>query len=291
MALARRSRALNPLASEPDRRRATDGADAESDGRAEGEDGTGRRAILGAAETDAAISAYEEMEKKYNKRAEVAHRLAVLYTKKGDFPQADQYFELALEARPQERRNPLRIWVTVTTSAASMRRPETYTRKSLERNSRLARAHNNLALVLVHSNRQEAALTELAKAGCKEPQARVNLAYALMWDQQWQAAEQQLTTALTADPASQQAADGLAQLHKFQVRRQVAAAAPVMAPSSMAACLLRTTHPAPARWLPRRYRNRRLRPRPSSPAATRCGRCNFAGRNTDDRPATCSDVV
>ena len=171
---------------------------------------------------DLAIEAGEELEAKPKKRADVAHRLAVLYDKKGNVKQADKCYKLAV-ARAPKNAEILCDYGYSQYLRGNTAEAEKLLAQAIKYNPRLVRAHNNLALVMAHTNRPDAALAASSKAGCSEAQARVNLANALMWDRKLPEAESQLKLALKADPGSKPAGKALRQLQAFQSRSNVAA--------------------------------------------------------------------
>jgi hypothetical protein len=65
-------------------------------------------------------------------------------------------------------------------------------------------------MVLAHKGRIDEALAEFSNAGCRQSDARVNLAYCLMAQKDWAGAQQQFQLAMTVDPRSQHVQDGLA---------------------------------------------------------------------------------
>ena len=86
--------------------------------------------------------------------------------------------------------------------------------RALTLDPRLAKAHNNLALLLARTNRSDAALREFELGGSTESAARANLAFVSMMDHRFGEAEKDFELALAADPQSQSALGGLKTLHK-----------------------------------------------------------------------------
>jgi Flp pilus assembly protein TadD len=95
-------------------------------------------------------------------------------------------------------------------------------RQAIALNPNLGRAHTNLGLLLARTGREDEALKEFAKTGCSEPMARCNLAFALATERRWQEAQSQFEMALTADPSSKAAREGLAAVREAQARTQAA---------------------------------------------------------------------
>jgi hypothetical protein len=87
----------------------------------------------------------------------------------------------------------------------------------------MARAHNNLGLVLARSGKSEEALHEFSRAGCRESDARVNLAYCLMAQRDFSAAQKQLQLAMVADPRSEAPGRGLTHLRYVASKPQTPA--------------------------------------------------------------------
>ena len=73
----------------------------------------------------------------------------------------------------------------------------------------MARAHTNLGLLLARTDRRDKAMTEFARAGCTEAEARANLAFALTLEQKPDEARQQYELALAVDSTSKAAQKGL----------------------------------------------------------------------------------
>jgi Flp pilus assembly protein TadD len=165
-------------------------------------------------EVDQAIEAYRKALQMDPRRAVVHHHLALLYDRKGDFDKSlacyrqaltlaaddadihcDLGYSLYLRQRYQEAENSL--------ITALRLRPE------------FPRAHTNYGLVLARTGREEYALREFAQAGATESQARVNLAFAMLLDNRYPEAAQQLQAASASD------VEGLSQERVAQLRRVV----------------------------------------------------------------------
>jgi Flp pilus assembly protein TadD len=80
------------------------------------------------------------------------------------------------------------------------------------------RAHNNLGLVLARTHRHDEALAEFTKAGLRDADARVNLAFVLTLENNWPEARKQYEAALAADAASVAAKHGLQELETLATR-------------------------------------------------------------------------
>jgi Tfp pilus assembly protein PilF len=165
---------------------------------------------------DSAAQLYESIIKKDPKSPTAYHRLALLYDKKGDGQKADSYYRQALERDPK---NPELLCDMGYSYYVQRRWRESESRlnQALELNPNLERAHMNLGLVMAHSDRQELALAEFKKGGCKEADAHVNLAYCYLWDKRTEPAADEFQKALKVDPGSKSAEDGLVKLRQWAV--------------------------------------------------------------------------
>jgi len=165
-------------------------------------------------ENDQAIKVYQEIIKKDSKRADAYHQIALLYDKKGDPQSSDKYYRLAVKNSPKNA-------VLLTDYGYSCylqerwKEAEQYFRQALALDPEFARAHNNLALLLARTGREEQALKEFARTGANEADARSNLGFVLMQKQHWVDAKQQFEIALAADPNSKKAKNALTILRKL----------------------------------------------------------------------------
>lgn len=167
--------------------------------------------------TDEALGIYRDVIAKDKRQTTAYHRLAVLHEKQGDAASALKYYREALQCDPKNAEVQCdygyccylrRDWKTGETSL----------RKAVELQPGLARAHNNLGLLLARTGREDEALQEFFKAGCAEPAARANLALALTIERRFPEAEQQYQRALAADPNLKPAQEGLAALRTMRER-------------------------------------------------------------------------
>ena len=159
-------------------------------------------------EIDQAVTVYLNVVRNDDRRADAYHRLAVLHDRQGQCEKSAKFYREALKRDPQNAT----LHCDLGYSYYLQRRwgeAEASLRRSLELDPRSARAHSNLALLLAHTERAEEALGEFTRAGCSETDSRTNLAFAMMLQQQWEEAHGQYELALTADPASTRAQDGL----------------------------------------------------------------------------------
>jgi tetratricopeptide (TPR) repeat protein len=161
-------------------------------------------------EVDRAIGVYNEIVQKDNRRADAHHRLALLYDVKGQTDAALKHYQQALKKNPKDTELLTDLGYHYYL-ARDTKQAETVLRRTIEQHP-TQRAHNNLALVLARSGRYDEALAEFDRAGNKPAIAHVNLAYALIWDEHWEEAAQQINLALATDPSSKNAQQALASL-------------------------------------------------------------------------------
>jgi tetratricopeptide (TPR) repeat protein len=160
---------------------------------------------------DEAMGIYQGVLKKDDRRTDAYQRLAIVNDQLGNFQESDKLYRTALKREPKNADllcdRGYSLYLQNRDSEA-----EEVLRQALGINPRLARAHNNLALVLAHNGRNEQSLEEFARAGCREADARVNLAFCLMARKEWTLARQELQRASNADPNSATTREGLAYL-------------------------------------------------------------------------------
>ncbi len=164
--------------------------------------------------TDEAIKVYSDVIRKDGRRADAYHRLAVLHDKKGACRDSLEYYRQALKADPDNAEAHCDLGYSCYLQQR-WKEAETYLRKALTLDPELKRAHNNLGMVLARTGRFDEALTEFRWAGCTAAEARANLAFVLMFEERWDESQRQFQLALTADPSSKVAQDGLNALHSF----------------------------------------------------------------------------
>ena len=148
-----------------------------------------------------AIALYEEIVVKDRNRGDVHHRLAQLYDINGEPDKALKHYQVAVKQYPKDTDLLCDFgyhYYLVGQPAES----EKLLRQAIKFQPTLARAHNNLGLVMAQRGRSEEALAEFKRAGNSVDAAHVNLAYALMWDEHWAEAGQQIDKALAAEPNS-----------------------------------------------------------------------------------------
>lgn len=162
------------------------------------------RALDREGQVDQAIKAYAAIVQRDPARSAAYHRLGVLYDKKGDHERSARSYEMALQLDPLNAE----LHCDYGYSCYLQRRwkeAEKALRTALRLNPGLARAHNNLGLLLARTGRDREALGEFAKAGCTEAETRSNLAIALAIEQRWNETQSQRQPALAANPAAKPA--------------------------------------------------------------------------------------
>jgi Tfp pilus assembly protein PilF len=162
---------------------------------------------------DRAIAVYEEIVRKDSHRADVHHRLAQLYDINGEPDKALKHYQAALKRNPKDSDLLCDLGYHYYLIAQPAQ-AEKVLRQAIAQQPTLARAHNNLGLVLAQSGRHDEALTAFKSAGSDLATAHVNLAYALMWDEHWADAARQIDLALAADPSSKLAQKAQASMNK-----------------------------------------------------------------------------
>ena len=156
----------------------------------------------------AAKGAYLEALRNDPRRAETHARLAMILDQEGDAKGADKHFS---EAARQAPRDPeilcdrgYYLYLHRRWSDA-----EESLRLALKADSRHARSHNNLGLVLARRGDADGALAEFGRAGCDEADARANLALVLAQEGRMEEARASYALALAAKPRSEVAREGL----------------------------------------------------------------------------------
>lgn len=158
-------------------------------------------------QTDRAIKLYLNALDEGYQGADAYHRLAVLHDKKGDCAASEEFYRKSLEIDP----NNAEVYCDQGYSYYLQQRwpeAEESLRRALYLQPGLARAHNNLGLVLGRVGDEEEALLEFVRAGGTEAEARTNLAFALTMSDRWDDARDQFEMALVADPECEQAWNG-----------------------------------------------------------------------------------
>ncbi len=179
---------------------------------------------------DLALAAYAEAVKHDPKRTDAYVRLAILHDRQGKFKESAELYRKALQTSPG---NP-DIFCDMGYSMYLQRRwaeAEMNLQQALVLKPDHARAHNNLGLVLAHTDRLEDALAHFRKVD-GEAEAHLNLAVALTLDQRWDEARAQYELALSANPSLEPAKQGLRDLNTLLAKISAPKPGPVAAPNA-----------------------------------------------------------
>ena len=168
---------------------------------------------------DEALKVYEEVAKKDSRRIDAQERMAIVNDQLGNFKEADQIYAAALKREPK---NAALLCDRGYSCYLQDRgaEAESTLRQAIAIDPHMARAHNNLGLVLAHNGKSDEALREFSRGGCRESDARVNLAYCLMAQRDFSAAQRQLQLAMAADPQSDAPGRGLTHLRSVASKPQ-----------------------------------------------------------------------
>jgi Flp pilus assembly protein TadD len=179
-----------------------------------------------------AVFAYEMVLQTDRKHAGAHHRLAILRELDGQADKADEHFQAALKQEPQNAELLCDYGYSLYLRG-QLPMAEQQLRAALAAAPEHARAHSNLALIQARTGRIDAAVASFQAAGCHPASARANVAFALMLQERWNEAREQLDAALAYDPASPLLRDRLQELDA--VIAKTAASGPAVAPASHAA--------------------------------------------------------
>lgn len=149
-----------------------------------------------------AEAAYRAALRRDKSRGDAHLHLANMLTLKGEYRQAHDEYQKAIEANPGNAD----VFCDMGYSLYLQHKWD-----DAQRNLRQAlaiqpdhrRAHNNLAVVLAHSNHTEEVLTEFRKAGNSILDSHVNLAFSLSLEKRWDAAREEYCRAAAAKPDSE----------------------------------------------------------------------------------------
>jgi Tfp pilus assembly protein PilF len=175
-------------------------------------------------EIEKALAMYEDAVKKDPSRGDAWLRLAILHDQQGQFAQSADLYQKALKAQPGSAEvfcdMGYSLYLQGRWSEAEMN-----LRQALALRPEHSRAHNNLGLLLARAGKEEEALDEFHKAGCRDADAQVNLAFALTLENHVPEARLHYQLALQADPASVAAKKGLQELEQVVARMDSATGA------------------------------------------------------------------
>lgn len=161
---------------------------------------------------------YHEVVKAAPKRADVHHRLALLYSRQGECEAAEEYYLKAVQLEPG---NALLHGDLGYNYYLQEKWPEAEARlrRAIELDGRLARARNNLGMLLARTGREAEAMHQFAKAGCDRAQASANLALAMALEGRIESAQEEYQRALRQNPNLKGARDMLARLESLSTER------------------------------------------------------------------------
>ena len=168
-------------------------------------------------EIEKAMAAYRDAVKRDAHRADALLRLAVLHDKQGRFKESAKLYCKALEADPGnpdifcDRGYSLYLQHHWADSEMNLQ-------QAIALNPDHRRAHNNLGIVLAHTNRLDSARAEFQRGGCTQAEGLANAAFCLSTDGRLEEARNHYRLALAADPASRAAKVGLKQLETTLVK-------------------------------------------------------------------------
>lgn len=201
------------------------------------------RSLESEGDFDKAMAAYREAARRDPKRADAELRMAVLLDRLGRFSEASPHFEAALKASPGDAEIFCDRGYSFCLQGKNVE-AEAALRQAIVRKPDLARAHNNLGLLLGRANRPDEALAEFRKAGCPEPDAHLNLAFALGQDRKWGEAKRHLQMAKTLGAHTPAVDEGAAELERLIARTEIARA---IAPADPAVKTASKTSAGPSR--------------------------------------------
>jgi Tfp pilus assembly protein PilF len=169
------------------------------------------RTLEARGEVAEAAATYAEALKHDPNRADACVRLAILSAQQGQVAESTEFYNRALKLQPE---NPDIYCNFGYTLYLQHRWPEAEQalRQCLTLSPEHQRAHNNLGMLLARTGTDAAAMQEFRQAGCSEADARVNLAYALSLNGDWQQARRGYEEALALQPSCDVARKGLADL-------------------------------------------------------------------------------
>lgn len=168
-------------------------------------------------EIEPALDAYRQVVEKDPRRATGYWRMAVLHDRQGKVGESEALYRQALKLDAKNAD----LLCDYGYSLYLQRRwveSEEKLRQAIAIKPRHPRAHNNLGLVLAQAERSTEALAEFGKAGCDAAQARSNLAFVMTLDRRWDEARQNYQLALDANPDSEIAKTGLANLEALTAK-------------------------------------------------------------------------
>jgi Flp pilus assembly protein TadD len=168
---------------------------------------------------DKAMAAYREAIRTAPERYEPQLRMAILLDRFGRFTEAVPHYDAALKASPGNAE----IFADRGYSLCLQGQDaegEVALRQAIAVEPRLARARNNLGALLARTGRTDDALAEFRKAGCRESDAQLNLAFALGQGRRWDEAKKHLELAKQAAPSAKEVGEDVAHLEALIARAE-----------------------------------------------------------------------
>ena len=168
---------------------------------------------------DTAMAAYHEALKNDPHRADANQRLAVVHDRLGRFQESARYYAKALAEVPGDAE----IFCDKGYSLYLQRRwaeADVCLRQAIAIKPTLARAHNNLGLLLARNGQVDEALAEFHAAGCRPAESHQNVAFVMSTEGRLDEARRQYELAVAANPSATTARDRLAELGKITEKLQ-----------------------------------------------------------------------
>jgi tetratricopeptide (TPR) repeat protein len=168
---------------------------------------------------EGAVEQYEKVLKLDPNDMAVARRLCLLYDRQRQFAKADEMYRKLDKAHPNDAEL-LADWgysYYLRVGKEHYAQAETLLRRSLAINPKLARAHNDLGLVLGQLERYPEAFSEFRASGLTEAEAHCDMAFVYWWKKKdgqdmMREAKAEAKLAVDKDPSCMQARELLAQL-------------------------------------------------------------------------------
>jgi Tfp pilus assembly protein PilF len=171
------------------------------------------RSLEQSSQLERAARAYSELTKDHPGYAPAHHRLAVVQMQLGKGPDADASFEKALQLDPANSELLCDFGYALYLKG-DLKGAEANYRQALKKQPDSPRALNQLGLVLAQTDRHGEALEHFRAAGCKSSEAHMNVAFALMRNQQFDLANHHLTLAKSKASNSSQLEGRVMELQK-----------------------------------------------------------------------------
>lgn len=182
--------------------------------------------LMASARTQEADQAWDQAAETYRKilaanpdHLEASRRLAVLHCRAGRVGEAEPLFLRCLALAPVDAQ--LRCDAGYFYYLQGRwEQADQHLREALQIDPNLAAAHMNLGLLHARLGRTDEALTEFSLAGCSAAEAKVNVAFAAMINEDWDRALGVYEEALSEQPGLEKAVTGIATARKMKHRDQ-----------------------------------------------------------------------